>query len=325
MKAIVYTQYGSPDVLRLDEVTKPTPKPDQVLVKVHAASINAADSLFLKGESALVRLMAGGLNRPKQTILGSDVAGIVESVGAAVNRFKPGDAVLGDLSNAGFGGLAEYVAMPETYLTLKPDAVRFEDAAAIPLAGVTALQGVRDKGQVQAGQQVLIYGASGGVGVYLVQIAKAYGAEVTAVCSTGKVEMVRGLGADHVIDYTKDDFLHSGRQYDVILAANGYRPITDYQRALKPGGTYVMVGGKMTQIFQAMLLGPFLSMTGNKKMTNLMAKSNAQDLAVLADMLATGKLKPIIDHSFPLSQAADAFRYLVQGHARGKVVIQVVA
>lgn len=321
MKAIVYTQYGSPEVLRLEEVPQPTPKANEVLVKVRAASINAADLLFLKGESALVRLMAGGLNRPKHTILGSDVAGVVEAVDASVTKFKPGDAVMGDLPDSGFGGLAEYVAVPEQYLTRKPTQVTFEDAAAIPLAGVTALQGVRDKGQVKAGQQVLIYGASGGVGTYLLQIAKVYGAEVTAVCSKRKVEMVRGLGADHIIDYTQEDFLQNGQQYDVILAANGYRPIRDYQRALKPGGTYVMVGGTMTQIFQAMLLGPLLSINSNKKMTNLMAKTNPQDLAALVDMLTAGKIKPVIDHCYPLSQSADAFRYLDAGHARGKLVI----
>jgi NADPH:quinone reductase-like Zn-dependent oxidoreductase len=325
MKAIVYTQYGSPDVLRLEEVAQPTPKPDQVLIKVHAASINAADKLFLKGESALVRLMAGGLNRPKNTVLGSDVAGIVEAVGAGVTGFKPGDAVLGDLANAGFGGLAEYAVIPQQFVALKPDGLSFETAAALPLAGVTALQAVRDKAQVKAGQQVLVYGASGGVGTYVVQIAKLLGAEVTAVCSTGKIELVRGLGADHIIDYTKEDFLQSGRQYDVILAANGYRPIGDYQRALKPGGTYAMVGGTMPQIFQALLLGPLRSMVSGKRLLAVNAKSTPADLATLAEWTAKGKIKPVIDHQYPLREAAEAFRYLVAGHARGKVVVQVVA
>jgi NADPH:quinone reductase-like Zn-dependent oxidoreductase len=322
MKAIVYTQYGNPDVLRLEEVAKPTPKPDQVLIKVHAASINAADSLFLKGESAMVRLMAGGLNRPKRTILGSDVAGVVESVGGAVTRFKPGDAVLGDLADVGFGGLAEYVAVPETALALKPAHLSFEDAAALPLAGGTALLGVRDTGNVQSGQQVLVYGASGGVGTFALQLAKAFGAVVTAVCSTGKIDLMRSLGAAHVIDYTKEDFLKSSQRYDVIIAANGYRPLWDYRQALKPNGRYVMTGGTMTQIFQAMLLGPLFS-RGGQRMSGLQAKPDARNLTTLAEMVEAGTIKPVIDHSYPLSQAADAFRYLAQGHARGKVVIQV--
>lgn len=323
MKAIVYTQYGGPEVLRLEEVAQPTPKPDQVLIKVQAASINAADKLFLKGDSALVRLMAGGIQRPKNTILGSDVAGVVEAVGSAVTRFKAGDAVFGELTSTGLGGLAEYAVAAEDSLALKPAALSFEQAAALPVAGTTALQAIRDHAQVKAGQQVLIYGASGGVGAYLVQIAKSFGAAVTAVCSTRKIERVRALGADHIIDYTQEDFTQRPHRYDVILAANGYQPITVYRRMLKPNGTYVSVGGTMTQIFQGLLLGPLLSLGGGKTLMAFTANGTAADLTDLAERVQAGQLRPIIDHHYPLGEAADAFRYLVAGQAAGKVVIRV--
>lgn len=322
MRAMVYTKYGPPEVLQLKEVEKPTPKHHEVLIKVHAVSANAADWRLLRGEPFLFRLVAG-LLKPKNTILGSDIAGTVEGVGSNVKEFKLGDDVFGDLSGCGWGGFAEYVSVPEHVLVLKPANITFEEAAAVPMAAVTALQGLRDKGQIQAGQRVLINGASGGVGTFAVQIAKAFGAEVTAVCSTGKMDMVRAIGADHVIDYTKEDFTKNGQRYDLILAANGYHPITDYKRVLNPKGIYVMTGGSMAQIFQAMLLGPWISMTGSKKMRNAGANPNKEDLAYMKELLEAGKVVPVMDRSYPLSQVPDAIRYLEEGHARGKIVITV--
>lgn len=237
MKAIVYTEYGSPDVLRLSEVAKPTPKDDEVLVKVQATGLNAADRYALSGKPFIARLMIGGPRRPKHTILGADVAGQVEAVGPNVTRFRSGDAVYGDLSGVGSGGLAEYVCASEGVWALKPDGIPFEQAAAVPMAAVTALQALRDKGQLRPGQRVLVYGASGGVGTFAVQIAKALGAEVTAVCSARNADMARVLGAAHVIDYTREEFAQSGQGYDIVLAVNGYRPIGDYQRALAPAAS----------------------------------------------------------------------------------------
>lgn len=325
MKAVVYTQYGSPDVMHLTTVEKPVPKDNQVLVKIYAASLNAADGYFLKGSPFMVRLMAGGLQKPKNTILGSDIAGVVEAVGKNVKTFQPGDAVFGDASGCGLGGFAEYVAVPEDVLILKPANLTFEEAASVPLAGVTALQGVYHKGKIQAGQKVLVNGASGGVGTFAVQIAKAFGAEVTAVCSSKNVDMMYSLGADHVIDYTRENFTKRPERYDLIIAANGYHPLLDYRRALRPNGTYVMTGGTMTQIFQAMLLGPLVSLIGGKKMSNLMAQSSKDDLIFLKGMLEAGKIKPVIDRCYPLSETPEAFRYLSEVHARGKVIISIAA
>jgi NADPH:quinone reductase-like Zn-dependent oxidoreductase len=323
MKAVVYTQYGSPDVLQLQEVAKPTPKDDEVLVKVHAASINISDWYLLTGKPFLVRLMTGGLRKPKDPILGADIAGTVESVGSKVTRFKPGDAVFGDTSERGRGGFAEYVCAAEDALVLKPSNISFEEAAAVPMAAVTALQGFRNKGQMQAGQKVLIHGASGGVGSFAVQLAKAFGAEVTAVCSTRNLDTARRIGADHVLDYTREDFTQNGQHYDWIIAANGYRPILHYRRALTPSGTYVMTGGTMKQIFQAMLLGPFLSIFGGKKMVNVAAVPSQQDLVFVNRLLEAGKVIPVIDRCYPLEQTAQALGYVGEGHARGKVVITV--
>ncbi|MGI8650144.1 MAG: NAD(P)-dependent alcohol dehydrogenase [Rubrobacter sp.] len=322
MKAIVCRKYGSPDVLHLEEVEKPTPGENEVLVRVHSASVNAADWHILRADPFLIRL-AMGLLKPKHEILGADVAGRVEAVGKNVTRFQPGDEVFGDLSGCGFGGFAEYVCASEDALALKPANVSFEEAAAAPLAAFTALQGLRDKGQVQPGQKVLINGASGGVGTFAVQIAKSFGAEVTGVCSTGKMDMVRSIGANHAIDYTQEDFTKNGRRYDLILAANGYHPISDYKRALSPEGIYVMVGGSGAQMYQAMLLGPLASMAGSKKMGNLLAKPNKKDLALLAELLEIGNVKPVIDRRYPLAEVPEAIRYLEEGHARGKVVITV--
>ena len=323
MKAIVYTKYGPPDVLNLEEVREPTPRDDEVLIKVHAASANARDWRLLRADPFLVRLMGGGLLKPKHNTLGSDIAGRVEAVGGNVKQFQPGDEVFGDLSGCGFGGFADYVCASEDALALKPASLTFEEAAAAPMAAVTALQGLRDKGRIQPGQKVLINGASGGVGTLAVQIAKSFGAEVTGVCSTRKSDMVRSIGADHVIDYTQEDFTRNGQRYDLILAVNGYRPISDYKRALNAKGIYVMVGGSTAQIFQALLLGPWMSMTGSKKMGALSAKPDQEDLVFVKELVEAGKVMPVIDRRYPLSEVGEALRYLEEGHAGGKVVITV--
>ena len=323
MKAIVYTEYGSPDVLHLKDVEKPVPADDEVLVKVHAVSVNAADLHLLRADPFLIRLSSGFL-KPKHTILGSDIAGRVEAVGSNVTQFKPGDEVFGDISACGWGGFAEYVCVRENALVLKPTNLSFEQAAAVPMAAVTALQGIRHAGQIRPGQKALINGASGGVGTFAVQLAKSFGAEVTAVCSTRNLETARSIGADHVIDYTKEDFATNGQQYDLILAANGDRSISDYKRALSPKGVYVQTGGSMGQMTQAMIQGPWISMTGNKKMGNMgVAKPNQNDLVFMKELLESGKVKPVIDRCYPLSEVPEALRYLEQGHARGKVVITV--
>ncbi len=322
MKAIVYQKYGPPDVLELKEVEKPAPKDNEVLIKIHAASVNARDWHLLSADIFLVRL-AMGLLKPKNTILGNDVAGRVEAVGKNVKQFQPGDEVFGDVSVSGNGGFAEYVCARENALVLKPANLSLEEAAAVPMAAVTALQGLRDQGQIQSGQKVLINGASGGVGTFAVQIARSFGAEVTAVCSTRNLDMARSLGADHVIDYTKEDFTQNGPQYDLILAANGYHPILAYKRALTPGGIYVMAGGSPAQIFQALLMGPWMSITGGKKMGSLSAKPNQKDLAFIKELIEAGKVVPVIDKRYPLSEVPEALRYLGEGHAKGKVVITV--
>lgn len=324
MKAIVNETYGSPDVLQLKEVPMPTPKHGEVLVKIIAAAANAADWHLLRPDPFLVRLEMG-LFKPNKTILGGDIAGVVEAVGAGVTMFKSGDVVYGDLSGCGMGGYAEYVSVPERYLAMKPTNLSFEQAAAIPMAGITALQGLRDAGKVQAGQKVLINGASGGVGTFAVQIAKALGAEVTAVCSTGKVEMVRSLGADYVIDYKKEDFTLGSEKYDLIVAANGYHTLWQYRRVLRPHGIYVMIGGTNAQIFQTLLLGPLLSMMGRQQFKTVVAKPNRADLDLMRALVEEGKVTPMIDRRYPLSEVAEAIRYLERGHAQGKVVINVAA
>ncbi len=322
MKAIVSTKYGSPDVLQLKEVEKPTPKEHEVLVKVQATSINAADWHLLTADIFLVRLNMG-LFKPKNTILGCDIAGRVEAVGSGVTQFKPGDEVFGDNFGHNFGGFAEYLTASESDLALKPANLSFEEAAAVPLAARTALQGLRDLGKIQAGQKVLIHGASGGVGTFAVQIAKYYGAEVTAVCSPRNVELARTLGADHVIDYTKEDFNLNGQKYDIILAVNGYHPISDYQRALTPRGIYAMTGGSISQMFEVMLQGPRLSKKDGQQMKALTLKPNPKDMPLLKELLETGKVVPVIDRRYSLSEVPDAFRYFGEGHAKGKVLITV--
>jgi NADPH:quinone reductase-like Zn-dependent oxidoreductase len=323
MKAIIYEAYGPPDVLELEAVEKPVPRDDEVLVSVHAAALNYVDWALLRGIPFLIRMMSGGLSKPKNTILGADIAGRVEAIGRGVTQFQPGDEVFGDISDYGFGGFAEYVSAPESQLARKPANTSFEEAAAVPMSGVVALQGLRDKGGVQPGQKVLIVGASGGNGTFAVQIAKSFGAEVTGVCSTRNLDMVRSIGADHVIDYTQEDFAQGEERYDLILGAGGYRSIFDYRRALRPEGTYVMVGGGMAQVYEAMLLGPFVSMTGRQRLVNLSAMSDQEDLAFVGKLIEAGKVVPVIDRRYPLEEVPEALRYYGEGHSRGKVVISV--
>jgi NADPH:quinone reductase-like Zn-dependent oxidoreductase len=322
MKAIVYEEYGSPDVLEIKDVEKPSPKDDEVLIKVHASSVNSGDLHLLKADPFLTRLYSG-LLKPKYNILGADIAGQIEAAGKNVKQLKPGDEVFGDISACSWGGFAEYVCASENALALKPANISFEEAAAVPMAAVTALQGLRGKGKIQSGQKVVINGASGGVGTFAVQIAKSFGAEVTAVCSTRNLDMARSIGADHVIDYTQEDFTQNGHRYDLIIAANGYHSISDYKRVLTPKGTYVMTGGSGAQLSEAMLQGRWISMTGSQKMGNLLAKPNNADLAFTKQLLEAGKVVPVIDRRYPLSDVPHALRYLEEGHAQGKVVITV--
>ena len=320
MKAIVRETYGPPDVLHLEDVPLPTLRDDDVLVRVHAASANAGDWHLLRGTPLLFRLVAG-LRTPRFKIIGTDVAGRVEAVGPSVTRFRPGDEVFGELSRCGFGAYAEFAAVPEKALALKPANLSFEEAAALPTAGCTALQGLR-KGRIQRARRVLINGASGGVGTFAVQMAKTFGAEVTAVCSTRNVDMVRSIGADHVIDYTRDDFAAHGHRYDLILAANGGRSIWDYRHALTVDGCYVMTGGSNRQLTEALLLGPLLSI-GRQQFGNVLVKPNQSDLLVLKELCETGKVRPVIDRRFPLSEVSSAIRYIEDGHARGKIVVTI--
>jgi len=324
MKAIVCKKYGSPNVLHLEEVTKPAPGDDEVLIKVHAASINSRDWRLLRANPFFIRLAKGGLWRPKYPILGVDMAGRVEAVGSGVRQFKPGDEVFGYLSRYGGRTFAQYVCAGENEIVLKPDNVTFDQAAAVPLAALTALQALRNKGNLQPGQKVLINGASGGVGTFAVQIAIALGAEVTAVCSTRNLEMVKSLGPDHVIDYKVQDFTRNGQQYNLILAVNGYHPIADYLRSLKPEGTYVVAGGSMAQLFQAAIKGKNLSKTGKQKIFIVSQEHNEKDLMFLRELLVSGKLIPVIDACYPLSKTSEAFWYFEKVHPMGKVVITIV-
>jgi NADPH:quinone reductase-like Zn-dependent oxidoreductase len=323
MKAIVYTQYGPPDVLQLREVERPEPGEDQVLVKVYAASANALDYRRFEKLSAIGRLMEERLTKSVGKVLGADISGRVEAVGAKVKQFQPGDEVFG-VSAGSVGGFAEYTCAVENNLALKPANISFEAATAVPVAALTALQGLRDKGQIQPDQKVLINGASGGVGTFAVQIAKSFGTEVTGVCSSRNLDMARSIGADHVIDYTKDDFTKNGQRYDLIFAVNGYHPLSAYQRALNPQGNYVCAGGALSQIFQAMFLGSWLSRKRGKKMGFMgIAKTNQKDLVYMGELLEAGKVVPAIERYYPLSEVAAAIRYLAEGNAQGKVVITV--
>src|SRR6266849_6380433 len=321
MKAIVLTKYGSPDVLQFKEVEKPTPNDNQVLIRIHAASANPLDWHEMRGAPFVARLSTG-LLKPKNPKVGADVAGRVEAVGKDVTQFKPGDEVFGGCN----GSFAEYVCARGDRLALKPGNLSFEEAAAIPVAAITALQGLRDKGQIQPGQKVLVNGASGGVGTFAVQIAKSYGTEVTGVCSTRNLYMVRKIGADHVVDYTQEDFTKNEQQrYDLIYDAVGNRSVSDYKRALKPGGTCAVAGfSSMPRLFEHAVVGPLRSKTGNKKVGLMgMAKLNQKDLDFLKELVEAGKIVPVIDRRYPLSETADAIRYLEEGHAQGKVVITV--
>jgi NADPH:quinone reductase-like Zn-dependent oxidoreductase len=321
MKAIVRHKYGSPDVLRLEDIEEPVVEDDRVLVRVRAASVNAADWHLLRGLPYLLR-MSEGLRKPKQNGMGVDVAGHVEAVGKNVTQLQPGDEVFG----ARDGAFAEYVAAKETRLVLKPANVTFEQAAAVPVAATTALQGLRDKGQIQPGQRVLINGAGGGVGTFAVQIAKAFGADVTGATTTRNVDMVRSLGADHVIDYAQKDFTKGGQRFDLVLDMDGTRSLLACRRALTRGGTYVMVGGPsgrwirpMDRVLRAVVLSRFV----RQRFLFFLAKITKEDLVVLKELIEARKVTPVIDRTYPLSDAPEAIRYVEEGHARGKVVITV--
>jgi NADPH:quinone reductase-like Zn-dependent oxidoreductase len=324
MKAILYTEYGSPDVLHLKEVEKPTPKDNEVLIQIHAASANPLDWHLMRAEPYLARL-ENGLLKPKNTKLGADVAGRVEAVGSNVTQFQVGDDVFGGMSLNALGGFAEYICANEELLALKPANSSFEAAAAVPIAAFTALQGLRDKGQIQSGQKVLINGASGGVGTFAVQIAKSFNTEVTGVCSTRNLDMVRSIGADHVIDYTKEDFTQNGQRYDLIFDAVGNRSVSDYQRVLNPNGICSVAGfTTLSRLFQVVFLGAWVSMTGSQKIGLMKtAKPNKKDLLFIKELLEAGKVVSVIDRTYPLSETPEAIRYLEKGHAQGKVVIIV--
>lgn len=323
VKAITYRRYGGPEVLEYVDVPSPTVRAGQVLVKAHSASINAADYRLMRADPWLARL-ASGLFRPKKwPILGSDFSGTVEGVGPGVNRFKVGDAVFGDAFSDGRGTFAEYVCVSEASLALKPDNVTFEEASAVPLAAITALQGLRDLGQVGPNQSVLIQGTGGGVGTFALQIAKNMGANVTAVCGPRSVDLARRFGADRVIDYSKIDFSTEYVKYDVIVAINGYKRLTVYKECLNPGGRYVMIGGENRQIFETLLLAPIVFRGSGKTARALTVNDSlsATDLEILRTLLIQGKIAPVIDRTFPLVNAAEAMRYVESGHVHGKVVL----
>ncbi len=320
MKAVLYESFGSPSVaLQIREIAKPAPNDYQVLVKVCAASVNAMDSRRFVSSSLLARLMTGGWFKPKDTSMGTDVAGQVEAVGKNVTRFKPGDEVFGFAN----GSFAEYALAREINLALKPTERSHAEAAAVPVAALTALQAIRFAGGIRAGQQVLIYGASGGVGMYAVQLAKASGAEVTAVSSARHLDLARSLGADHVMDYAKEDFARNEKQYDLIIAVNGYRSLFVYRRALKPQGVYVCAGGAISQFIQSMLFGKWFSQKGGRTMGSMgIAKINQQDLSELSELLKDGKIAPVIDRTFPLDKTVEAMHYIIEHRAQGKIIIQ---
>ena len=319
MKAIVYHRYGSPDVLKCEDTPKPTPTADEVLIRVRAAAINPVDRLF-RGTPYLIRFLTG-LRKPKETRFGRDVAGQVEAVGRNVTRFKPGDAVFGSCR----GACAEYACGAEAALALKPHNVTFEQAAAVPVAGYTALQGLRDKGRIQPGQKVVINGAAGGVGTFAVQIAKSFGADVTGICSTPKVDLVRSLGADYVVDYTREDFTRGTQRYDLLFDCVGNRSLLAFRRVLQPKGICVLVGAphNVWLILARALAGTVLSRVVGQTFVMFMAKLSKEDLIIIGGLMEAGKVKPVIDRSYPLAEVPDAMRYLEEGHARGKIVITV--
>lgn len=320
MKAIVYHKYGSPDVLTLQEVDKPIPKDNEVLIKIYAVSINGSDREGLIGKPLYARM--GGLRRPGYPILGSDIAGRVEKAGMNIRQFQVGDEVFGEIPGY-HGGFAEFACAPEETLAPKPSSLTFEEAAAIPQGGAIAFQGIREKGQVQPGQNVLINGAGGSAGVFAVQLAKYYGAEVTGVDNTGKLDFLRSLGADHVMDYTREDFTKTGKQYDLILDLIAHRSIFAYQRALKPNGTYFFVGGSVATLFQILLLGPWIRKRTDRNIRLLAVPQHRNNLIAITELCETGKIVPIIDRRYPLREAPEALRYVSEGRAKGKVVIIV--
>jgi len=321
MKAITCSHFGPPEDLRPEEVPLPVPKDHEVLVKVHAASVTFSNLALVTGQPLVARFAGLGILRPCVRIPGSDIAGRVEAVGRNVTRFVVGDEVYGDLSLCGRGGFAEFVCAPDNALAIKPANLSYTEAAAVPEAGLVALQALRDHGKIRPGQKVLITGASGGIGTFAVQIAHSFGAEVTGVCGTRNTDLVRSLGADHVVDYTREDFTLTGQQYDLILATAGYRPLRDYRRALAHGGISIATGGAMAQIFEALLLGPLFSF-GGKKMGSMLVEPN-RDLDVMRELIETGRVKPVIDRCYPLEKAGEALRYYGDRHASGKVVITV--
>lgn len=309
MKAVTYNRKNRPDRLAYADAAIPEPKDDEVLIKVCASSLNALDYRMIK-----MGILPGG------KIPGADIAGIIERTGNKVQRFRPGDEVIGDISGHGLGGLAEYATAPENVLALKPANLGFAESASLPLAAVTALQALRDKGKIEKGKKVLIVGSSGGVGTYAIQIARHYGGIVTSVCSTGNVEQTISLGSDKVIDYKQEDFTRINDSYDIILAVNGNYPLTAYKRLLSPNGIYINAGGSMAQILKSVLLGKIMSF-GSKKMLFLIAKTNSKDLEIIVSLAESGRIKPVIDKKYPFDKAIEAVRYIAQGHARGKVVI----
>ena len=323
MKSMTCRSYGGPEVLRLEELSVPAPGPGQILVKVAAAGLNVADLYTMLGDPYFLRIMMGSLSKPKWPILGFDLAGTVEAVGPGVEEFSVGDEVFGDVSEQKYegGGYAEYAAVPAAVMVRKPANLSFAEAASIPLAAVTALRGLVDNGRIQSGQQVLVNGASGGVGSYAVQIAKAYGAEVTAVVSTGKVEAAKALGADRVVDYTKENFTENGNRYDLILAANGYHPLGAYKRVLNPSGTLVTSGGSVKQIFGTMLFGGVSALGTKKTLTGVSSHSSRPHLELVAKLAVEGKILPFIEKTYALEELPEAMAYLKTGHVKGKLVI----
>lgn len=321
MHAVIQSEYGGPEVLEYTDVERPTPADDEALVRIIAASVGAGDWHLMRGTPFLVRLVYGGYRRPKFPTPGVDIAGRIEAVGRNVTAFQPGDEVIADLSEHGFGGFAEYVCVPATALVSKPATVPFEAAAAVPTSAVAALQALRDTGRLQAGEHVLINGASGGVGTFAVQIAKHLGAEVTGVCSTAKMELVRSIGADHVIDYTETDVTTAGVEYDLILDTAGSHSMSAYRRALTPTGRYVMVGGPTGRFLRALILGPVLSMPSNRKFGGFNLTADREDLAFVTELLESGDLTPVIDRRYELREVPEAIRYVEDGRAKGKVVI----
>jgi len=320
MKAVVYTRYGPPDVLRLTDVEVPTPKDNEVLVKVHAVSLNRSDWEVLRGKPLYSR-MAGPF-RPRHHVLGSDIAGRVEAAGRNTTLFQPGDEVFADVLSH-MGGFAEYVCVPESVLALMPAGMTYEEAAALPQAGAIALQGIRGKGNVQPGQKVLINGAGGGSGMYAVQLAKLHVAAVTGVDNAEKLEFMRSLGADHVIDYTREDFTKNGRTYDLVLDLAAYRSAFAYKRSLTPGGRYLYVGGSVPTLLQVLLIGPLTGRAADKKIRLLAVRLGAQHLAPIIELCQAGKIATVIDRRYRLNEVPEALRYLGEGHAKGKVVVIV--